>query len=104
MKLSIKDCFVTGSWNKLEDAEELLKLDDMSDEDGDFEDLETGEKHEKKSDDAEKEKLLERKKKLKEKFDAEYDEKEEYSYYDDLKAQVDQQAQVKHQIQIIYKK
>ncbi|KAL0281214.1 UNVERIFIED_CONTAM: hypothetical protein PYX00_002269 [Menopon gallinae] len=94
LKLSIKDCFVTGAWNKLEDAEELLKLDDMSDEDGDFEDLETGEKHEKKQEDTEKAKLLERKKKLKEKFDAEYDEKEEYSYYDDLKAQVDQQAQL----------
>ncbi|XP_052860488.1 ribosome biogenesis protein BMS1 homolog [Anopheles cruzii] len=46
----IANCFVTGKWKASEDAEELLKLDDMSDGDsdvyGDFEDLETGEKHE----------------------------------------------------------
>ncbi|XP_049298010.1 ribosome biogenesis protein BMS1 homolog [Anopheles funestus] len=46
----IQNCFVTGKWKASEDAEELLKLDDMSDGDsdvyGDFEDLETGEKHE----------------------------------------------------------
>uniref|UniRef100_A0A182K1Y3 Bms1-type G domain-containing protein n=1 Tax=Anopheles christyi TaxID=43041 RepID=A0A182K1Y3_9DIPT len=46
----IRNCFVTGKWKASEDAEELLKLDDMSDGDsdvyGDFEDLETGEKHE----------------------------------------------------------
>lgn len=45
----IKDCFVTGKWKASEDAEELLRLDDLSDNDseiyGDFEDLETGEKH-----------------------------------------------------------
>lgn len=46
----VKDCFVTGKWRASEDAEELLRLDDMSDADsdevyGDFEDLETGEKH-----------------------------------------------------------
>ncbi|XP_049541322.1 ribosome biogenesis protein BMS1 homolog [Anopheles darlingi] len=45
----IKNCFVTGKWKASEDAEELLQLDDMSDGDsevyGDFEDLETGEKH-----------------------------------------------------------
>lgn len=48
-KLLIKDCFVTGKWRASEDAEELLRLDDMSDADsevyGDFEDMETGEKH-----------------------------------------------------------
>ena len=48
---SIKDCFVTGKWKQGEDASTLLKLDDMSfseDEEifGDWEDLETGEKHE----------------------------------------------------------
>ncbi|KAL1139042.1 hypothetical protein AAG570_009103, partial [Ranatra chinensis] len=46
---TIKDCFVTGKWNKGEDASELLKLDDMDDPEeelfGDFEDLETGEKY-----------------------------------------------------------
>ncbi|XP_064544678.1 ribosome biogenesis protein BMS1 homolog [Drosophila montana] len=45
----IKNCFVTGKWKASEDAENLLKLDDMSDADsevyGDFEDLETGEQH-----------------------------------------------------------
>lgn len=45
----IKNCFVTGKWKPSEDAEELLKLDDLSDAEselyGDFVDLETGEKH-----------------------------------------------------------
>lgn len=45
----IKNCFVTGKWRESEDAKELLRLDDLSDDDseiyGDFEDLETGEKH-----------------------------------------------------------
>lgn len=45
----IKNCFVTGKWRESEDAQELLRLDDLSDDDseiyGDFEDLETGEKH-----------------------------------------------------------
>lgn len=45
----IKNCFVTGKWKASEDAEELLRLDDLSDNDeevfGDFEDLETGQKH-----------------------------------------------------------
>lgn len=45
----IKNCFVTGKWKASEDAEELLRLDDLSDNDsevfGDFEDLETGERH-----------------------------------------------------------
>lgn len=45
----IKDCFVTGKWKASEDAQELLRLDDMSDDDeevfGDFEDFETGERH-----------------------------------------------------------
>ncbi|KAJ6642147.1 Ribosome biogenesis protein BMS1 like, partial [Pseudolycoriella hygida] len=48
-KMLIKNCFVTGKWRASEDAEELLRLDEMSDADsevyGDFEDLETGEKH-----------------------------------------------------------
>lgn len=45
----IKNCFVTGKWRESEDAQELLRLDDLSDDDseiyGDFEDLETGKKH-----------------------------------------------------------
>lgn len=48
-KSLIKDCFVTGKWRESEDAQELLRLDDLSDDDseiyGDFEDYETGEKH-----------------------------------------------------------
>lgn len=48
-KALIKDCFVTGKWKASDDAQELLRLDDLSDDDeevfGDFEDLETGQKH-----------------------------------------------------------
>ena len=46
----IRDCFVTGNWSEGQDAEKLLALDDEEEEDvfGDFEDLETGEKHEAK--------------------------------------------------------
>lgn len=57
---------VTGKWKTSEDAEQLLKYDDMSDGDsevyGDFEDLETGEKFDGKdkqeSDDEEKEPVV----------------------------------------------
>ncbi|KAK6645270.1 hypothetical protein RUM43_001546 [Polyplax serrata] len=95
-KILIRDCFVTGKWDKSEDAEELLKMDDAADDAfGDFEDLETGEKHVVEEPPVDpKQKLLEKKKKLKKKFDEEYDDKEEYSYYTDLKAQMDQQAQI----------
>ncbi|XP_038118914.1 ribosome biogenesis protein BMS1 homolog [Culex quinquefasciatus] len=100
-KRLIRNCFVTGKWKASEDAEELLKLDDMSDGDsevfGDFEDLETGEKHEgkaeekeegesKEDDNSKKRKLsrieeknmsrtelMAKKMKLKAKFDSEYD-------------------------------
>ena len=83
-----------------------MKLDALSDEDeyGDFEDLETGQKHtaEKSKDERppkednveDKAALLERKMKLKEQFDAEYDEKDESTYYNELKAATEQQAQV----------
>lgn len=111
----IRDCFVTGKWKESEDAAELLKLDDDSSEEvfGDFEDLETGEKHtsktennnkeenvkgtheEEKSKNMTKEELQEKKRKLKEKFDAEYDGKDGGKmYYDELKQEVDQQAQL----------
>uniref|UniRef100_A0A1A9ZFW2 Bms1-type G domain-containing protein n=1 Tax=Glossina pallidipes TaxID=7398 RepID=A0A1A9ZFW2_GLOPL len=44
----IKNCFVTGKWKASEDAQTLLRLEDMSDAEsemyGDFENLETGEK------------------------------------------------------------
>lgn len=98
--------FVTGKWKESEDAEELLKLDDMDDNEeeeiyGDFEDLETGQKHEgtqKVSKESpademdEKKKLLEKKRKLKEQFDADYDNSETKTFYDQLKAEVDRQA------------
>lgn len=113
-KVFITNCFVTGKWKESEDAQEILKLDDMeiSDDEiyGDFEDLETGEKHvsEKNSDkkrkrDTEeqeqeekldKEALREKKRKLKEKFDSEYDNGEKSTYYDDLKTSAEKQAQL----------
>ncbi|XP_018368525.1 PREDICTED: ribosome biogenesis protein BMS1 homolog [Trachymyrmex cornetzi] len=90
--------FVTGKWKESEDAEELLKLDD-EDLYGDFEDLETGEKHkaehpeELPADEVEEnKKLLEKKKKLKEQFNTEYDNTEKKTYYDDLKDEVERQA------------
>lgn len=96
----IRDCFVTGKWRESEDAEELLGLDDL-DEEGDFEDLETGEKHitgDKQKDENTEEtrkRLVEKKRKLKEQFDAEYDEQDGgKTYYDELKNEMDQQAQL----------
>ncbi|XP_012149363.2 ribosome biogenesis protein BMS1 homolog [Megachile rotundata] len=100
-KVLVTNRFVTGKWKDSEDAEELLKLDDMDDEElyGDFEDLETNEKHEgeesKSSITDEKEerrKLLEKKKKLKEQFDSEYDNGETKTYYDELKLEVEKQS------------
>nr|CAD7574514.1 unnamed protein product [Timema californicum] len=108
----IRDCFVTGQWKHSEDAATLLKLDEASDDEmfGDFEDLETGEKHiaRDKGEDTDeedtpqrsnktltKEQIAEKKRKLKEKFDAEYDDQEGgKSFYDELKKEVDQQAQL----------
>ncbi|PNF19889.1 hypothetical protein B7P43_G12284 [Cryptotermes secundus] len=105
----IRDCFVTGKWKESEDAAELLQLDDDSSEEvfGDFEDLETGEKHTSKKENVKgtleegnckemtKDELQEKKRKLKEKFDAEYDDKDGgKTYYDELKQEVDQQAQL----------
>jgi len=54
---TIRDCFVTGKWKESEDAAELLQLDDDSGEElfGDFEDLETGEKHTDKTENINKE-------------------------------------------------
>jgi len=112
----IRDCFVTGTWAKGRDAEELMKLDDMEDEVyGDFEDLETGQKveggKEGEEEDEEEAKVvdyggdrekevarrkerMERKLKLKRQFDTDYDdgEGEKGSFYEDLKKEVDNQA------------
>lgn len=131
----IKNCFVTGKWSASEDAEELLRLDDLSDAEsevyGDFEDLETGTKHvgkktigtneeagddtiddeEPKADDSRKRKmtrveesnltkteLMAKKMKLKEQFDAAYDNtddgriKGDHQYYEELKAEANRQS------------
>ena len=49
----IKDCFVTGEWEKTEDATKRLQQDDELY--GDFEDLETGEVHQGESESDENE-------------------------------------------------
>ncbi|CAK9832115.1 Ribosome biogenesis protein BMS1 homolog [Anthophora retusa] len=100
-KMLVMNRFVTGKWKESEDAEELLKLDDMNDEElyGDFEDLETGKKYEAEApkeptqdEMEERKKLLDKKKKLKERFDLEYDNGETKTYYDELKLEVERQA------------
>ncbi|XP_005411818.1 PREDICTED: ribosome biogenesis protein BMS1 homolog isoform X2 [Chinchilla lanigera] len=109
---SIRDCFVTGKWEEDKDAAKILAEDDELY--GDFEDLETGDVHKGKPDpDAQtedvegevkeetdpsteedaKKKHLEKKRKLKELFDAEYDEGES-TYFDDLKGEMQKQAQL----------
>ncbi|XP_050315888.1 ribosome biogenesis protein BMS1 homolog [Anthonomus grandis grandis] len=109
-KVLIANCFVTGKWKDSEDAAELLKLDEtenLSDMDseleGDFEDLETGEKHvaqkrkreePEKDEKADREALAEKKRKLKEKFDAEYDNTDKSTFYEELKMTAEKQAQL----------
>ncbi|XP_030871244.3 ribosome biogenesis protein BMS1 homolog isoform X2 [Gorilla gorilla gorilla] len=109
---SIRDCFVTGKWEDDKDATKVLAEDEELY--GDFEDLETGDVHKGKSgpntqnEDIEKEvkeeidpdeeesakkKHLDKKRKLKEMFDAEYDEGES-TYFDDLKGEMQKQAQL----------
>ncbi|XP_037790016.1 ribosome biogenesis protein BMS1 homolog [Penaeus monodon] len=115
---SIRDCFMTGEWKDDKNAESLLKLDD-EDEDlyGDFEDLETGQKFsapssedikegksgkdidenvvpEVEKEKTKREKLLEKKRRLKEMFDSEYDGKDDGDHFDTLKAELSQQAQL----------
>lgn len=116
-KQALINNFVTGKRSADEDASELLKLDDASDGDdeemfGDFEDLETGEKHaakenEEKAETGTKRKgeltkaeILEKKMKLKAKFDSEYDNPDEHrikgdhSYYENLKAEALKQSEL----------
>nr|XP_057918552.1 ribosome biogenesis protein BMS1 homolog [Doryrhamphus excisus]XP_057918553.1 ribosome biogenesis protein BMS1 homolog [Doryrhamphus excisus] len=116
---SIRDCFVTGKWDGDQDAATLLKEDDEMY--GDFEDLETGQVHSGKTgkqdededenndseddDDAEetlmkvddeevqKNKRLEKKRRLKERFDTEYDDADA-TYFDDLKEELQKQAEL----------
>ncbi|XP_067203933.1 ribosome biogenesis protein BMS1 homolog [Linepithema humile] len=101
-KVLLINRFVTGKWKETEDAEELLKLDN-EELYGDFEDLETGEKHKAEGTapkeltadkEDERKKLLEKKKRLKEHFDAEYDNTEKKTYYDELRAEVEKQASI----------
>ncbi|KAB0805247.1 hypothetical protein PPYR_02217 [Photinus pyralis] len=112
-KALIQNCFVTGAWKESEDAEQLLKLDDAEDLEsdsseafGDFEDLETGEKHitpgsdkqgEKRKmpvdESTEKKALAEKKSKLKAQFDADYDNAGS-SYYDEMKSSAEKQSEL----------
>ncbi|XP_007538802.2 ribosome biogenesis protein BMS1 homolog [Erinaceus europaeus] len=109
---SIRDCFVTGKWEDDKDAAKILAEDEELY--GDFEDLETGDVHKGKADpesqidsveeevkeevdpteeESAKKKHLEKKRKLKEMFDAEYDGGES-TYFDELKGEMHQQAQL----------
>ncbi|XP_032127934.1 ribosome biogenesis protein BMS1 homolog isoform X3 [Sapajus apella] len=119
---SIRDCFVTGKWEDDKDAAKVLAEDEELY--GDFEDLETGDVHKGESgpitqnEDIEKEvkeeidpneeesakkKHLDKKRKLKEMFDAEYDEGES-TYFDDLKGEMQKQAQMRLKKHRWYKK
>lgn len=119
-KKCLMSSFVTGKRSADEDASELLKLDDASDGGsdeemfGDFEDLETGEKHiatetvegvksnleAKNKSDPSKADILNKKLKLKAKFNAEYDNPDDHritgdhSYYESLKAEALKQTEL----------
>uniref|UniRef100_A0A8C0UJ65 BMS1 ribosome biosis factor n=1 Tax=Cyanistes caeruleus TaxID=156563 RepID=A0A8C0UJ65_CYACU len=104
---SIRDCFVTGKWEDDKDVT-LLKIIHLY---GDFEDLETGVVHKGKSgseeeeeedeettkpepeEEKKKKERMDKKRKLKEMFDAEYDEGDA-TYFDDLKEEMHKQAQL----------
>lgn len=116
----ITDCFVTGKWDEEEDAQALLEKDEELY--GDFEDLEAKNKEDgqREAEDAaasieqngeessgrskklsweEREAQLqakreERKRKLKEAFDSEYDHEDEKTYFDELKQELGEQAQL----------
>uniref|UniRef100_A0A8K9VD08 Bms1-type G domain-containing protein n=1 Tax=Oncorhynchus mykiss TaxID=8022 RepID=A0A8K9VD08_ONCMY len=115
---SIRDCFVTGKWEDDQDAATLLKEDEELY--GEFEDLETGEVHKGKAakqkdqakeesdddeeeeeeeklmnvdDETQKNKRLEKKRRLKERFDTEYDDGDA-TYFDDLKEEMQKQAEL----------
>lgn len=115
---SIRDCFVTGQWEEGQDAATLLKEDEELY--GDFEDLETGEIHKNQSgqdpdevktedgaeesdveetqvkrddEEVQKNKRLEKKRRLKERFDSQYDDGEA-TYFDDLKEEMQKQAEL----------
>ncbi|XP_042638855.1 ribosome biogenesis protein BMS1 homolog [Orycteropus afer afer] len=107
---TIRDCFVTGKWEEDKDAAKVLaEFEELY---GDFEDLETGDMHKGKSgpdtqienvevkqdtepkpEESAKRKCMDKKRKLKEMFDAEYDEGES-TYFDELKGEMEKQAQL----------
>ncbi|XP_067996040.1 ribosome biogenesis protein BMS1 homolog isoform X1 [Melanerpes formicivorus] len=112
---SIRDCFVTGKWEDDKDAAKLLEEDEELY--GDFEDLETGVVHkgkraaagdesgseeeedgetakpEEPEEEEKKKERMDKKRKLKEMFDTEYDEGDT-TYFDDLKEEMHKQAQL----------
>uniref|UniRef100_A0A8C1CT67 BMS1 ribosome biogenesis factor n=2 Tax=Cyprinus carpio TaxID=7962 RepID=A0A8C1CT67_CYPCA len=111
VRSSIRDCFVTGKWEEDKDAATLLKEDEELY--GDFEDLETGQVHKAKTgnkdqaeeeapqvklddDEVQKNKRLEKKRRLKERFDAQYDDGDA-TYFDDLKEEMQKQAELNRQ-------
>ncbi|XP_056627798.1 ribosome biogenesis protein BMS1 homolog [Triplophysa dalaica] len=126
MLASIIDCFVTGKWEEDKDAATLLKEDDdlygdfedletgevhkvkagdkdqtegggEGDKDGDDDDEEEEAPLVKYDDDEiQKNKRLEKKRKLKERFNSEYDDGDA-TYFDDLKEELHKQAELNRQ-------
>ncbi|XP_072174747.1 ribosome biogenesis protein BMS1 homolog [Diadema setosum] len=124
IKNLIADCFVTGKWEEGEDAKTLLDQDDelygdfedletgevhkgnptstvddfdvdeSSDEENNEDNEVVEEKKKAKRDMTLAEKRAEKKRKLKELFDADYDNKGGETYFDELKEEMNQQAQL----------
>ncbi|XP_071482980.1 ribosome biogenesis protein BMS1 homolog [Diadema antillarum] len=124
IKNLIADCFVTGKWEEGEDAKTLLDQDDelygdfedletgevhkgnpastvddsdvdeSSDEGNDEDNEVVEEKKKAKRDMTLAEKRAEKKRKLKELFDTDYDNKGGETYFDELKEEMNQQAQL----------
>ncbi|XP_010735940.3 ribosome biogenesis protein BMS1 homolog isoform X1 [Larimichthys crocea] len=119
---SIRDCFVTGKWDENQDAATLLKEDeelygdfedletgevhkgqtgnqdpaeqDSENDEADDDDDEAEESQVKVDDEqVQKNKRLEKKRRLKERFNAEYDD-EDATYFDDLKEEMQKQAEL----------
>ncbi|XP_062298363.1 ribosome biogenesis protein BMS1 homolog isoform X2 [Scomber scombrus] len=122
MMNSIKDCFVTGKWEEGEDAATLLKEDEElygdfedletgevhkgqtgqqnqaensenDDEDGDDDDEAEETLMKVDDDEVQKKKRIDKKRRLKERFDAEYDDGDA-TYFDDLKEEMQKQAEL----------
>lgn len=115
---SIKDCFVTGNWSKTDDAQNLLESDDELF--GDYEEYDSDSKVKAESSDESdeeksevdtkpeeedsnkalkkeltlQEKRIEKKRKLKELFNSQYDDNGGRSYHDELKMEADEQTEL----------